>query len=327
MKKINLDAIRIDGGTQPRERINMEVVQEYAEAIKGNVELPPVVVFFDGADRWLADGFHRWHAHKQAEKASIAADERAGSLLDALLYAVGANGTHGLPRSNADKRKAVEMVLTQDAWATWPETKIAEACRVSRTLVRAVMEERHLVEKQDAVRTVTRGGTTYRQDTSRIGKAQRPADPSADAEKPAQVATVATYPQDVKQTEAAQVARGKTTEPKKTTLPPAPAPERGQTLPPDDDQLAEAQHAINDLAAENEELRDRLAVEAMDASEDEKTMAAQTIAELRARVKTLEAENAALKVSRDTYQREASEAKKDAIYWRKQADKLGKVVA
>lgn len=128
--------------------------------------------------------------------------------------------------------------------------------------------------------------------------------------------------------EAEAIATGKVEKkPKKTTLPPAPAPERGQTLPPDDDQLAEAQHAINDLAAENEELRDRLAVEAMDASEDEKTMAAQTIAELRARVKTLEAENAALKVSRDTYQREASEAKKDAIYWRKQADKLGKVVA
>lgn len=128
--------------------------------------------------------------------------------------------------------------------------------------------------------------------------------------------------------EAEAIATGKVEKkPKKTTLPPAPAPERGQTLPPDDDQLAEAQHAINDLAAENEELRDRLAVEAMDASEDEKTMAAQTIAELRAMVKTLEAENAALKVSRDTYQREAAEAKKDAIYWRKQADKLGKVAA
>lgn len=198
MKKLNLNAIRIDGGTQPRERIDVATVTEYAEAIKAGAELPPVIVFHDGADHWLADGFHRWHAHKQAEKASIAADERAGSLLDALLYAVGANGTHGLPRSNADKRKAVEMVLTQDAWATWPETKIAEVCRVSRTLVRSVMAERHLVEKQDSVREVTRGGKTYKQDTTKIGKSQKTSHLVEKQDSP----------------------------------PPAPAPERGQTLPP-----------------------------------------------------------------------------------------------
>jgi len=294
MKKINLDAIRIDGGTQPRERIDMATVTEYAEAIKAGADLPPVIVFHDGADNWLADGFHRWHGHKQADKASILADVRAGSLLDAKLFAVGANGAHGLRRTNEDKRRAVQMVLDEPAWKDWSDRNVAEACGVSHTFVAQI---------------------------------RRPAAPPADAKKPARVATVATYPQDAAEPDSAQVARGKTGEPKKTTLPPAPAPERGQTLPPDDDQLAEAQHASNGLAAENEELRDRLAVEAMDASEDEKTMAAQTIAELRARVKTLEAENAALKVSRDTYQREASEAKKDAIYWRKQADKLGKVVA
>jgi hypothetical protein len=91
-----------------------------------------------------------------------------------------------------------------------------------------------------------------------------------------------------------------------------------------DDKLAEAQHTITELATENEQLQDRLAVEAMDASEHEKTQAAETIRELRALVKTLEAENAALKVSRDTYQREASEAKKSVAYWRKQAEKAGK---
>jgi hypothetical protein len=91
----------------------------------------------------------------------------------------------------------------------------------------------------------------------------------------------------------------------------------------DDDTLAEAHHTITDLAQENERLQDRLAVEAMDASEEEKTQAAETIRSLRSRVVTLEAEVAALKVSRDTYMREASEAKKSAIYWRKRAEKVG----
>ncbi len=62
-------------------------------------------------------------------------------------------------------------------------------------------------------------------------------------------------------------------------------------------------------------------------SEEAKTQTAETIRELRALVKTLEAENAALKVSRDTYMREATEAKKSATYWRKQAEKPAKDAA
>ena len=87
------------------------------------------------------------------------------------------------------------------------------------------------------------------------------------------------------------------------------------------EELAVAQHTITDLARENDELRDRLAVETMDVSEEEKTLAADTIRELRAQVKALEAELAAENSSRDTYMREASEAKKSVMYWRKQAEK------
>jgi hypothetical protein len=120
--------------------------------------------------------------------------------------------------------------------------------------------------------------------------------------------------------EAAKVARGKAAEakPKREIAPPPPA---------DDEQLSEAQHTIAELAEENEQLRDKLAVESLMDSEDAKTQTAETIRDLRALVKTLEAENAALKVSRDTYQREASEAKKSAIYWRKQAEKAAKDAA
>lgn len=87
------------------------------------------------------------------------------------------------------------------------------------------------------------------------------------------------------------------------------------------DELAEARHAITDLAAENESLRDRLAVEQMDASEEGKAEAAATISELRERVRTLEAENDALKASRDTYMQKVSEMQKQIAYWRKQAEK------
>lgn len=79
---------------------------------------------------------------------------------------------------------------------------------------------------------------------------------------------------------------------------------------PREDQLKEADQTISDLAAENEELRSRLAVGVMDGTAEEKAEAADTIDSLRQQVKTLEAENAALRSSRDAYQREASELRK-----------------
>jgi len=147
MKKLNLNVIRIDGGTQPRERINMDAVTEYAADVKDGIEFPAVVVFHDGAEYWLADGFHRFHAHKQAGKASILADLRTGTLLDAKLHAVGANGAHGLRRSNEDKRRAVLMVLAEPAWADWSDRRIAEVCGVGHPFV-AALRRPAVAEKQ-----------------------------------------------------------------------------------------------------------------------------------------------------------------------------------
>lgn len=107
-------------------------------------------------------------------------------------------------------------------------------------------------------------------------------------------------------------------EQKKREITPAP-----EAAPTNADELAELQHTVADLAAENERLSDRLAVEAMDASEEEKTAAFQTINELRERVRVLEAEVSALKASRDTYMRESAEKQKQINYWRKQAEKGG----
>lgn len=125
--------------------------------------------------------------------------------------------------------------------------------------------------------------------------------------------------------EAAQIARGKQAKEPKRTLE-APAPDGVEALT-DADNLREAQDTLAEIVRENETLRDRLAIESMDVSEDEKTQAAETIRELRALVKTLEAENDAIKVSRDTYMRENSELKKSVNYWRKQAEKAAKDAA
>jgi hypothetical protein len=66
-------------------------------------------------------------------------------------------------------------LLNDGEWGKQSEVWIAEQCKVSRTLVRSLMASvPHLVEKQDrtAERTVTRGSSTYTQNTSNIGKRQ-----------------------------------------------------------------------------------------------------------------------------------------------------------
>ncbi len=111
---LELDRIRIDGGTQPRLAIDEQVVAEYAELYRTGVSLPPVTVFYDGATYWLADGFHRYWANQKVGIGIVAAEVRPGTQRDAVLYSVGANATHGLRRTNADRRKAVLTLLEDE---------------------------------------------------------------------------------------------------------------------------------------------------------------------------------------------------------------------
>ena len=108
---LQLTQIRIDGGTQSRVEINNDVVSEYAEALKNGASFPQLIVFFDGVDYWLVDGFHRYHAHKLACIDSADCAVHDGSLREAQLFSVGVNDTHGLRRSNGDKKKSIELLL------------------------------------------------------------------------------------------------------------------------------------------------------------------------------------------------------------------------
>lgn len=181
---LSLELIRIDGDTQARVQLDQATVDEYADAYLSGAEFPPVTVFFDGVERWLADGFHRYFAAKKAGKKKILEHVIPGTKRDAILYSLKANATHGLKRTNADKRKAVETLLRDPEWVQWSDNKIAQTCGVGNQLVGDVRrsifvnhkdaEAEHLGNSQDApvVRKVERAGKTYEQDTSNIGKAK-----------------------------------------------------------------------------------------------------------------------------------------------------------
>jgi ParB-like chromosome segregation protein Spo0J len=103
-----LSSIKLDAELQPRQRIDKETWEEYLNALTDGALFPPVMVFHDGETYWLADGFHRWHAHEAASLNEITAIVVEGSRDDALRFALGANAIHGKRREAGDYRSAYE---------------------------------------------------------------------------------------------------------------------------------------------------------------------------------------------------------------------------
>ncbi len=130
-----LEKIRQDGGTQSRAEIHGGTVARYVEAYSEAEDMPPPVVYHDGEQFWLADGFHRIRAALHLGLKQLKCDVRQGSLREAILYACGANARHGLPRTNNDKRRAVERLLRDEEWGQRSDRWIAEKCAVSHRFV------------------------------------------------------------------------------------------------------------------------------------------------------------------------------------------------
>lgn len=139
--ELPISDIRLDGDTQMRVTLVDGTIGDYRDEMLAGVEFPPVVVYFDGTAYWLADGFHRLHAALAAGRDAIIADVYEGSARDARCHSMSANADHGLRRSNADKRNAVEMALADEEWSKLPNTKIAEMCAVAESFVRKVKQE------------------------------------------------------------------------------------------------------------------------------------------------------------------------------------------
>lgn len=174
---IPLGNVRIDGKTQSRVALNDAAIAEYAEAIRIGIDLPPIVTFFDGVNFWLADGFHRYHAHRTAGAMEINSELREGTCRDAILYSVGANSSHGLRRTNEDKRKAVLTLLNDAEWATWSGRDIAKSCGVSHTFVDSVKSSlATLPVTSSEITYTTKHGTTATMNTANIGKVKQPSE-------------------------------------------------------------------------------------------------------------------------------------------------------
>ena len=114
VEDLSIASVRADGGTQMRAGISQSTVDDYAEYLSEGVEFPPVVVFYDGSDYWLADGFHRLSAYNKAGFSEIPVEVRSGNRMEAVRFALKANATNGKARSPDDMRRGYEVICANE---------------------------------------------------------------------------------------------------------------------------------------------------------------------------------------------------------------------
>ena len=136
--KVLLEDITVSSGTQVRQSINEDVVENYAERMREGAEFPPVVLFSDGTQTVIGDGYHRVCAATREGFIDIEADVRTGTRQDALWYALGANASNAAQMTPQDKRHAVEMALR--AFPEKTQVEIAERVKCSIGLVSKVKD-------------------------------------------------------------------------------------------------------------------------------------------------------------------------------------------
>lgn len=291
---LELSRIRIDGGTQSRVELNNATVEEYSEAMAEGAAFPPVVVFFDGANHWLADGFHRYFGADHAGIDSIAADVRNGTQQDAQLFSFSVNADHGLRRSNADKRKSVTGALKHPVSSKWSDNQIAKHCGVHHSTVGDV--RRSLAESasdKPAERTyTTKHGTTAVMNTANVGKS-----------KPAQTqaAAIAKLP---KEEQAAAIHK---------PIHKKGAPEPQQQEEDEYTELDALADQVRDLQAEVARLKLLVPAEADEGND--------MLKEMQHEMATLRQANKAITIARDRFQAENAELKRQCVWLKKQLDK------
>ena len=139
IKKLKLEKLIIDAGTDVRSEISEATVEEYGQSARAKDKLPPLTVYDTKDGLLLADGFHRYFGFERQGIKEYECDVIKGTREDAIKFALGCNTKHGLRRSNADKRHAVLIALKE--FPQLSSRAIATLCLVSNMLVDEIRKE------------------------------------------------------------------------------------------------------------------------------------------------------------------------------------------
>jgi hypothetical protein len=182
-QKIRIADLDVSDELMPRDSTDWDTSVAYRDAYDAGVSLPPITVFADDerpGRYWLADGWHRLDAQRTfraegeawdpgddgdliayaKDAAEVDAEVHPGGKVAAMLYAAGANITHGRRRTREDAIAAAKVAIralslqNPDQRPTWEAVK-ATAHVGTETVQRAfrALEEDQEREQARAQRT------------------------------------------------------------------------------------------------------------------------------------------------------------------------------
>lgn len=268
LRMLPIEKIQLNEKLQNRSEISQQAVDEYAEAMEGGDQFPPLLIYFDGINYLLVDGFHRYHACKKVGYEEVECEVENATFRDAQIKAASVNFEHGMRRTNADKWKAVGFMVDDFELSQQSNSEIARHCHVTPSFVLTVRQSRNQ-KTPDKVKYKDQGGVE-REKVKAPGRPKKEPEPELKEE------------------------------------------------PEDNTQ----QEAINEILAENEQLKERLALKAMDATPEEKEAAKDLIGELKEELRVLKIELIAVKKSRDQYQAENAQLKKQVAMQQKKIKQM-----
>ena len=132
-KLVAVSLLKLDERLQCRESVPEETIRAYEDGWREKTEFPPVEAFEVEGELYVTDGFCRVLSAQNVGKSKVPCLVSKGSWQDAVAAACGANAQHGLPRTNADKRKAATMAILE--FGDKPNREIARICGVSHTYI------------------------------------------------------------------------------------------------------------------------------------------------------------------------------------------------
>ncbi|HEU4728409.1 MAG TPA: ParB N-terminal domain-containing protein [Kofleriaceae bacterium] len=113
LQPVEIEKLRIDGGTQVREKLCEEWIQELMRLYEeGGHDIGPILIMEDDdGNLWLVDGFHRREALHRLGWSDTKATVRHGSL-DAAKFLAAQMNKNGLPRTPGDKKRAILLAVS-----------------------------------------------------------------------------------------------------------------------------------------------------------------------------------------------------------------------
>ncbi|MEH6652333.1 MAG: ParB/RepB/Spo0J family partition protein [Motiliproteus sp.] len=113
---ISINDVTADPKMQMRVEMDQDTIEQYTETIDSILEIAPIEIVCITLEntkevRYIVDGFHRYHAARQAGLKEITVNSMTGTYEDAVQYAMAANWKNGLRPKSSDAARSVGLLL------------------------------------------------------------------------------------------------------------------------------------------------------------------------------------------------------------------------